>query len=29
MYERGNMQAAACYTGKSREAEDARRRLLH
>jgi len=29
MYERGCMQAAAFYTGKSREAEDARRRLLH
>lgn len=29
MYGRGNMQAAAYYTGKSREAEDARRRLLH
>ena len=29
MYDRGNMQAAALYTGKSREAEDARRRLLH
>jgi len=26
---RGNMQAAAFYTEKSREAEDARRRLLH
>ncbi|MDE7274706.1 MAG: glycosyl hydrolase 115 family protein [Lachnospiraceae bacterium] len=29
MYERGNMQAAAYYTGKAREVEDARRRLLH
>lgn len=29
MYTRGNMQAAAFYTEKSREAEDARRRLLH
>lgn len=29
MYERGNMQAAAFYTDKSREAEDARRSLLH
>ena len=29
MYERGNLQAAALYTAKSREAEDARRRLLH
>lgn len=29
MYGRGNMQAAAFYTGKSREAEDARRRMLH
>ena len=29
MYGRGNMQAAAYYTGKSMEAEDARRRLLH
>lgn len=29
MYMRGNMQAAAFYTEKSREAEDARRRLLH
>ena len=29
MYDRGNMQAAAFYTGKSREAEDARSRLLH
>ena len=29
MYDRGNMQAAALYTEKSREAEDARRRLLH
>lgn len=29
MYGRGNMQAAAHYTEKSREAEDARRRLLH
>lgn len=29
MYDRGNMQAAALYTRKSREAEDARRRLLH
>ncbi|MCM1303990.1 MAG: glycosyl hydrolase 115 family protein [Lachnospiraceae bacterium] len=29
MHERGNMQAAAFYTEKSREAEDARRKLLH
>lgn len=29
MYERGNMQAAAFYTEKSREAEDARSRMLH
>lgn len=29
MYDRGNMQAAAFYTKKSRQAEDARRRLLH
>jgi hypothetical protein len=29
MYDRGNMQAAALYTEKSRETEDARRRLLH
>lgn len=29
MYDRGNMQAAAFYTEKSREAEDARRRMLH
>ena len=29
MYDRGNMQAAALYTEKSREAEDARRRMLH
>lgn len=29
MYDRGNMQAAAFYTERSREAEDARRRLLH
>ena len=29
MYDRGNMQAAALYTDKSREAEDARRRMLH
>lgn len=29
MYDRGNMQAAALYTERSREAEDARRRLLH
>jgi len=29
MYERGNMQAARHYTEKSREAEDARRKLLH
>ena len=29
MYDRGNMQAAALYTEKSREAEDGRRRMLH
>ncbi len=29
MYDRGNMQAAAYYVEQSREAEDARRRLLH
>lgn len=29
MYDRGNMQAAASYVEKSREAEDARRHLLH
>ena len=29
MYDRGNMQAAAYYTQKSREAEDARRHMLH
>ena len=29
MYDRGNMQAARHYTEKSREAEDARRKLLH
>ena len=29
MHDRGNMQAAALYTEKSREAEDARRRLLY
>ncbi len=29
MYDRGNMQAAALYTEQSREAEDARRRLLY
>lgn len=28
MYERGNMQAAALYTGKCREYEDARRRMI-
>lgn len=29
MHERGNMQAAAYYTEKSRESEDARRRMIH
>lgn len=29
MYDRGNMQAARLYTEKSREAEDARRKLLY
>ena len=29
MYDRGNMQAAAFYTEKSRETEDARRQLIH
>lgn len=29
MYDRGNMQGARIYTERSREAEDARRRLLH
>lgn len=29
LYDRGNMQGARLYTEKSREAEDARRRLLH
>lgn len=29
MYDRGNMQAAAFYTEKSREAEDSRRRMLY
>lgn len=28
MYSRGNMQAAAAYAGKTRECEDARRRLI-